>query len=213
MGKTIKGPGLDPAVGRKAAYFARNRAALISATQVLLGEKGWHSTIDEVAEHAAVSVSTIYKHFDTKENLFETCITEAWQEWEKWAFSLVSESKDPFEQFVLPMRLMIRVQKTHPIFAKMFAKNLGPVSELVPQFTKNLGLHMRKLVKSGVVTIDNPDIRISNMKAILLRAFQEQVQNPKGKTSDAELAIELGLPLLGIAPSKAKSLMALPLPA
>lgn len=201
-----------PEAGRKAAYFARNRAAIVSTTQVLLGDLGWQATIDQVAEHAGVSVSTIYKHFETKEQLFETCITEAWGDWEKWAFALVAESDDPFEQLVLPMRLMLRTDITHPIFAKMFATNLGPVAELVPQFTKNLGLHLRKLAESGVITVDNLDIRIRNMKAILLRAFQDHIQDPKGEISDADLAIELGLPLLGISPAKAKSLMALPLP-
>ena len=201
-----------PESGRKAAYFARNRAALISATQILLGDKGWQATIDEVAEHAGVSVSTVYKHFETKELLFETCITEAWNDWETWAFALVAASQDPFEQLVLPMRLMVRTDKTHPIFAKMFATNLGPVAELVPQFTKNLGLHFRKLAESGVISIDNPDIRISNMKAILLRAFQEHVKNPNGDVANADLAIELGLGLLGISASKAKELMQLSLP-
>jgi AcrR family transcriptional regulator len=212
MVKTSDSAPIGPEAGRKAAYFARNRAALISATQILLGETGWQATIDEVAEHAGVSVSTVYKHFETKELLFETCITEAWNEWEIWAFSLVAESKDPLEQLVLPMRLMVRTYKTHPVFAKMYAMNLGQVAELVPQFTKNLGLHLHQLAKSGVISIDNAEIRISNMKAILLRAFQEHVKNPKGKVSDADLAIELGLPLLGIAAAKAKKLMELPLP-
>ena len=201
-----------PESGRKAAYFARNRAALISATQVPLGDKGWTATIDEVAEHAGVSVSTVYKHFETKELLFESCISEAWNEWEQWAFALVAESKDPLEQLVLPMRLMVRTYKTHPTFAKMYATNLGQVAELVPTFTKNLGLHLRRLAASGSISIDHPDTRINNMKAILLRAFEEHVKNPKGKVADADLAIELGLPILGIAPAKARALMELPLP-
>jgi AcrR family transcriptional regulator len=212
MWKLSENPPVGPEAGRKAAYFARNRAALISATQILLGDKGWNATIDEVAANAGVSVSTVYMHFETKELLFETCITEAWNDWEQWAFSLVAESKDPLEQLVLPMRLMVRTYKTHPTFANMYATNLGQVAELVPQFTMNLGLHIRNLVKSGAISIDNAEIRISNMKAILLRAFQEHVKNPKGKVSDADLAIELGLPLLGIAPAKAKALMELPLP-
>ena len=40
-----------PEKGRKAAYFARNRAALVLATQDLLGEKGWVATIEEVASN------------------------------------------------------------------------------------------------------------------------------------------------------------------
>jgi len=87
MGKMNEPAATGPEGGRKAAYFARNRAALIAATQVLLGDKGWNATIDEVAANAGVSVSTVYKHFETKDLLFETCAVDAWTDFESWALN------------------------------------------------------------------------------------------------------------------------------
>ena len=212
MAKSNDSEASGPEAGRKAAYFARNRAALISATQVLLGDKGWTATIDEVAEHAGVSVSTVYKHFETKELLFETCAIEGWNEFEAWALQLAAECKDPLEQLVVPMRLMIRGQKSHPVLAQMLAKNVAEFTALVPLFTKNLGNHMRELVKAKVLEIDHPDLRIMNLKAVLIRIFFLQLENPKAKQSESDLALSLALPMIGISPTKAKALMELPLP-
>lgn len=212
MGQTTGKPVAGPATGRKAAYFARNRAALISATQVLLGDKGWTATIDEVAAHAGVSVSTVYKHFETKEALFETCAIDGWNEFEAWALQRAIQYKDPLEQLVVPMRLMIRGQISHPVLAQMLAKNVAEFTALVPLFTRNLGIHMRELVKAKVLEIDHPDLRIMNLKAVLIRIFFLQLETPKAKQTEAELALSLALPMIGISPAKAKALMELPLP-
>jgi AcrR family transcriptional regulator len=212
MGKRIDSVPSGPEAGRKAAYFARNRAALISATQVLLGEKGWHATIDEVAAHAGVSVSTVYKHFETKDLLFETCAIEGWNEFEAWALERAIHCKDPLEQLVVPMRLMIRGQMSHPVLAQMLARNVAELTALVPLFTKKLTIHIGELVKAKVLEIDHPDLRIMNLEAVLIRVFFLQLENPKPKQAEADLALSLALAMIGISPSKAKALMELPLP-
>ena len=205
-------PATGPETGRKAAYFARNRAALIASTQDLLGDKGWHATVDEVAANAGVSVSTVYKHFETKELLFETCVIEAWEAFEVEALELAAGAKDPLEQLVIPMRLMFRGNKTHPVLARILARNVSEFTSLVPAFTKNLGTHLRELVKAKVLDINHPDLRIMNLKAVLMRIFVQQLENPQSNYSDADLALELALPMIGISPENAKTLMGKSLP-
>jgi AcrR family transcriptional regulator len=212
MGKLSENPPVGPEAGRKAAYFARNRAALISATQILLGDKGWNATIDEVAANAGVSVSTVYKHFETKDLLFETCAIEGWTEFEAWALERAIHFNDPLEQLVVPMRLMIRGQMSHPVLAQMLAKNVAEFTALVPLFTKNLGVHMRELVKAKILEIDHPELRIMNLKAVLIRIFFLQLENPKAKQNEADLALSLALPMIGISPAKANALMDIALP-
>jgi hypothetical protein len=94
----------------------------------------------------------------------------------------------------------------------MLAKNVAEFTALVPLFTKNLGIHMRQLVKAKVLEIDHPDLRIMNLKAILIRIFFLHLENPKAKQTEADLALSLALPMIGISPAKAKALMELPLP-
>jgi AcrR family transcriptional regulator len=195
-----------PEKGRKAAYFARNRAALLLATQELLGDKGWNATIEEVAANAGVSVSTIYQHFDTKDELFRNCFIEAWTAFETWALESSASIEDPLEQLVAPMRLMFRGATTHPTLAKMLVRNQAEVSLLVPLFTQNLGNAIRALVKAKVLDVDHADVRITNLKAVLMRTFVLQLENPKSNPNDSDFALSLALPMIGISAAKAKAI-------
>ena len=183
------------------------------ATQELLGDKGWNATIEEVAANAGVSVSTIYQHFDTKDELFRSCFIEAWTGFETWALENSASIRDPLEQLVSPMRLMFRGATTHPTLAKMLVRNQAEVSLLVPLFTMNLGNAMRQLVKDKVLDVDHADVRITNLKAVLMRTFVLQLENPKANPNDSDFALSLALPMIGIAPAKAKAITTGPLAA
>ena len=200
-----------PEKGRKAAYFARNRAALILATQNLLGDKGWNATIEEVAANAGVSVSTIYQHFDTKDQLFRSCFIEAWTAFETWALESSASIEDPLERLVSPMRLMFRGATIYPTLAKMLVRNQAEVSLLVPLFTQNLRNAMRALVKAKVLDVDHADVRITNLEAVLMRTFVLQLENPKSNPNDSDFALSLALPMIGIPAAKAKAITTGPL--
>ena len=201
-----------PEMGRKAAYFARHRAALVLATQELLGEKGWVSTIEEVASNAEVSVSTIYQHFDSKEELFRACVLEAWVTFETWAVEAAAGAKDPLEQLVVPMRLFFRMTTSHPMFARMIEKNQNHIAPVLPAIAKNLGVVMHQLVKAKVIDVDHPDIRIANLRAVLLQIFLLQLNEKSFKPVEADLALALALPMIGISPAKATAITTTSLP-
>ena len=211
MWKTAKKEPSAPEKGRKAAYFARNRAALILATQNLLGDKGWNATIEEVAANAGVSVSTIYQHFDTKDELFRSCFFEAWTAFETWALESSASIEDPLERLVSPMRLMFRGATIHPTLAKMLVRNQAEITLLVPIFTKSLGNAMLALVKAKVLDVDHADVRITNLKAVLMQTFVIQLENPKSSPNDSDFALSLALPMIGIPAAKAKAITTCPL--
>jgi len=52
----------------------RNLAAVLSAAEEVFSEKGLCAPIDEVALKAGVGVGTVYRHFPTKEALFEAIV-------------------------------------------------------------------------------------------------------------------------------------------
>ena len=212
MGKVTAKAEAGPEKGRKAAYFARNRAALILATQELLGDKGWNATIEQVASHAEISVSTVYQHFDSKDELFKASISEAWATFVGWALNAASNTKDPVEQLVVPMRLMNRMHVTHPMYAQMVAKNQNEITQLIPALTKDLGDAMRQLLKAKILEVDNAEIRISNLKAVLWQIFLLHLNDPKVKATEADLAIAIALPMLGISASKANAITTAELP-
>src|SRR4051794_19854346 len=55
----------------------RARGRLLRAARSALAERGWATRVDEVAEAAGVSRRTVFRHFDTRENLFAQALRES----------------------------------------------------------------------------------------------------------------------------------------
>jgi AcrR family transcriptional regulator len=200
-----------PQDGRKAAYFARNEAALLKATQEVLADIGWAAKIADVSKAADVAASTIYMHFDNKDALFEAAVVAGMQEWENWALAQLEGVSDPFESLVTPMRIFVRIGETHELFGRIVAKNLSHLSVRLPVIAAGLLSHVRELATAGFLKIDNVDKRVSNLSAVLVNTLQRQLTVPGLKIADADLAIQIALPMLGISEAEAARLIALPL--
>ncbi|GAA2692020.1 TetR/AcrR family transcriptional regulator [Actinoplanes palleronii] len=53
----------------------RNRAKVLAAAELVLGEQGLTARMDEIARRAGVGVGTVYRHFATKEALYAAIVT------------------------------------------------------------------------------------------------------------------------------------------
>lgn len=207
---TRKSP--TPAItGRKSAYVARNRVALVKAAQQVLAEIGPDASIEEFAEAAQISVSTIYKHFENKDALIDAAFVEAFRDWEAWANEALGKIKDPLEELVAPMRLFLRLKRTHPLYAGMNARNFPNLGKYLGTNTENLQSHVKELHHAKVINCDNIPIRIRSVSASLVAALGDQLFNPNVKESDGDIAIEVILGLLSIPQAKAKKLAHSPL--
>lgn len=203
---------LTPEEGRKRAYVARNRAALLRATQEVLAEHGSGATIELVAAHAEVAVSTIYKHFPNKEALFEAALVGALLEWEDWSKALVSKVTDPLERLVFPMRYLVKVPITHPTFAKIVSRNPGAFVTTVPNVDFSLG---RSAIDSQSLGLMNPDRiqkRVKNLTMVLTLTFVELCTNPEMTEEKALAGIAVALEMLGLSEQSISELMTAPLP-
>ena len=198
--------------GRKSAYVARNRASLLRSTQELLAEVGPEASIDQFAEAAEIAVSTIYKHFENKEALVEAAFVEAFHDWEEWADQILPETKDPMENLIMPMRLFLRLKKTHPLYAAMSARNVANLPKYFHGTEEGMIEHIGELMKAKIIDIDSPAIRIRSISACLLAGLTDQLLNPSAKESDADATVEVILSILGISPAKAKKLAHGPMP-
>ena len=201
-----------PNAGRKSAYVARNRAALLRASQRLLAEVGPEASIDQFAEAAEISVSTIYKHFDNKEALIAAAYIEAFHDWELWADEQLKGIDDPLEELVMPMRLFLRVKKTHPVYAAMSARNLSDIPKYFHGTEEGLVEHIAELMKKKIIEIESPAIRIRSISACLLAGLADQLLNPAATEKDADATVEVILSILGVTPAKAKKLAHGPIP-
>jgi len=199
------------AEGRKSAYVARNRASLIKAAQSVLAEIGPEASIEEFAEAAQISGSTIYKHFENKDALIEVAFVEAFRDWEAWASEALGEIKDPLEELVVPMRLLLRIEKTHPLYGAMSMRNFPNLGQYIAAMGAGLEIHVKELHAAKILKCDNIPVRVRSISAALVAALGDQLFNPKAKESDADIAVEVILNLLSIPPAMAKKLAHFPL--
>ncbi|HKJ87281.1 MAG TPA: helix-turn-helix domain-containing protein, partial [Gammaproteobacteria bacterium] len=53
------------------------RASILAVAKVLFADRGYHGvSVDEIAGRLGVSPAVLYRHFDSKEALYEAALTE-----------------------------------------------------------------------------------------------------------------------------------------
>ncbi len=202
-----------PESGRKAAYVMRNRMALLRSTQEVLAIQGQAVTIEDIAEHAEVAVSTVYKHFKDKDALIEATLMYGFSEWEQWAESFVKDSPDPLEQLVYPMRLFVRLHQTHPHHAQTIVNYFDVVAKLLPLAQAKMIAGITALAKAKVISCEDPTAAARNMHAVMSFAVINQVNNPKATPEDADKTVRIALSMLGIPEAKARKITQSKIPA
>ena len=195
-----------PDKGRKAAYVMRNREALLRSTQEVLAVKGQAVTIEDIADHAQVAVSTIYKHFSDKEALISATMLWGFAEWMTQVQTLGDDWTDPIEKLVMPMRHFVRVKSTHPHHARNMVNFLEITTQFIPVLESELSEHIQELAKAKLLVCDEPDVAARNLQAVLLSTVVNQVADQKAKVEDADASIRVALKMVGISEAKARKL-------
>lgn len=200
------------ATGRKSAYVARNRVAIINAALEVFAENGLHTTMDQVAEASGMAMSTVYKHFKDKDELVATVLIEKFIEWEAWVTEKNAKNTDPLEQLVFPMRMFVRMTQTHPSQAKVLVSHFGLIAAITPMLQAQLINHVKDLKKAKILPVEDPTAAAKNVHAVLTFAVINQITNPKATANDADISIRTALSMLGITDAKAKKLTEAKLP-
>lgn len=207
----VKKQAPTPKVSRQAAYSARNRARLIKDAQEVLAEIGPTATIEQIAAHAEVSPTTVYKYFENKDQLFIEALGEAWVGFLIWS----SQSKVPgdvFERTLDSGRKLFWARQTHPQLAQMLHNCLNDMSEFLIQSDNGEGKKaFYEFAKAGHLELEDFDKRFllwTNIyNGILKSVFVTEELSP----SEANVAFGIGLSVWGVSEAKAKKLISRPL--
>ena len=196
---------------RQAAYSARNRARLIKDAQIVLAEIGPSATIEQIAAHAEVSPTTIYKYFENKDQLFVEALGEAWVSFILWA-NQEMEIGDMLEITLDTGRKLFWAKKSHPLFANMLHNALNQMPDYPMLADKGRGKKIFKaLAAAGDVKQDDFEKRWvlwTNLYAGLVKSvYVSEDLSP----AEAEVAFGIGLSVWGISEAKAKKLISRPL--
>jgi AcrR family transcriptional regulator len=204
--QAVQAPG-----GRQAAYSARNRARLIKDAQIVLAEIGPSATIEQIAAHAEVSPTTIYKYFEHKDQLFFEALGEAWIGFLIWANQLKAPG-DRLERTLDSGRKLFYARKSHPLFAEMLHNCLTEMPDLLSLADRGEGKKVfQEIAASGELRADDFEKRyvlwINIYNGILKSVFVTKELSP----AEADVAFGIGLSVWGISEAKAKKLISRPL--
>jgi AcrR family transcriptional regulator len=197
--------------GRQAAYAARNRAFLVKTGQEVLAEIGPSATIEQIASHAQVSPTTIYKYFENKDELFIQAMAEMWMSWLQWS----SSERAPGTRLEMVLdtgRKILWARETHPLFADMLHNALVEMPNLPVLSDKGEGKRVfSELAASGELKQDDFDQRFilwtNTYTGLLKSVFVYEELSP----AEANIAFGIGLSVWGISEAKAKKIISRPL--
>jgi len=201
----------SPLGGRQAAYSARNRARLISDAQEVLAEIGPSATIEQIAAHAEVSPTTIYKYFENKDELFILALGEMWTNWLQWA-SLEVAPGTRLEMTLDTGRKLFWARKTHPLFANMLHNSLVEMPSFLVLSDRGEGKKVfSALAASGELKQDDFDQRYALWASIYRGLLSSVFVYEELSAAEANVAFGIGLSVWGISEAKATKLVSRPL--
>jgi len=195
---------------RQAAYSARNRAALIKHAQEVLAEVGPSATIEQLAAHAQVSPTTIYKYFANKEVLFAEAFSQMWEEWVLWSNQTRSPG-EPFENVLDAGRKLFRIKQHDPMLAQVL-HNVVKYPEFAMNAVQGEGAKaFRALAKLGAVKNEELESRLLIWLHIYTGICIALYGNESITPEEADVAFGIGLSVWGISEAKAKKFISRPL--
>jgi len=207
----VKKQAVEATGSRQAAYSARNRARLIKDAQEVLAEIGPTATIEQIAAHAEVSPTTVYKYFENKDQLFIEALGEAWIGFLIWSNQLKAPG-DRLEKTLDSGRKLFWARQTHPQFAQMLHNCLDEMAEFLAQADNGEGKKaFYEIAKGGDLELEDFDKRFllwtDVYNGILKSVFVTGELTPE----EANVAFGIGLSVWGISEAKAKKLISRPL--
>ncbi|WP_026924371.1 TetR/AcrR family transcriptional regulator [Glycomyces arizonensis] len=139
------------------ADAARNRAQVMEAAETLIAERGFGVPVSEIAKKVGVGVGTVYRHFPTKEALFEAILTRKMHELSA-GLREFAERDDPAAAFGDSLAYVIeRAGRDRSLYEGLAAAadvDLGPGSELGAEMFDAEGRLLERAQEVGVVRRD-----------------------------------------------------------
>jgi AcrR family transcriptional regulator len=140
------------------ADAVRNRERVLEAAKAVFSAGGPEASLEAVAKRAGVGIGTLYRHFPTRESLFEAVYRREVEHLSELAEQL-KNAKDPVEALRRWLRSNVEFVATKKGMAAALALTFQSSSELaafsMERLTKAVGSLLERAVKAGEM---RPDI-------------------------------------------------------
>ncbi|MFI9260282.1 TetR/AcrR family transcriptional regulator [Streptomyces sioyaensis] len=159
----------------------RNRARVLKAAQEAFASEGLAVPLDEIARRAGVGSGTVYRHFSSKEVLFETIVLGRLQQLVDQADALV-HADDPAEALLTFLSLTIEEGSVRKDMMDALAGDDIEPSAAVPQARLHLRRVTGKLLfqaqQAGAV---RDDISVADLMALITGLILARHRNDGGR--------------------------------
>lgn len=146
-----------PPLRKTRADALRNRERVLEAAKLAFSAGGQDASLESIARHAAVGIGTLYRHFPTRETLFEAVYRREVQQLAELATALESEP-DPIEALRRWMRSMVEFVATKKGMSAALAVAGQTSSDLVAStfdtLSGALGALLARAIEAGAVRGD-----------------------------------------------------------
>ncbi|MFF4276891.1 TetR/AcrR family transcriptional regulator [Streptomyces sp. NPDC001536] len=194
---------------------AETRGALVRAARQILAESGDTSaSIQAIAERADVGFGSFYNHFDSKAELFETAVIDAFEEFGQAFDERLTGIDDPAELLAAGFRLSARMADSHPELMQVLRRRgLGHIHS-------GNGLSRRALrdLQAGIAsgrftTTLDPVVALTALGGTLLSLVELRFARPEVDGDEAAVNLaEMVLRMLGLPADDAHEVARRPLP-
>lgn len=191
---------------RQAAYVARNRAALVRAALEVLAEVGTRATIEQLAAHAQISPTTIYKYFANKEALFAEALLKMFEEWTQWANQVLTTG-DPLEMVLDDGRRYFRIRQHNPFMADVLHNVWKDPAFVVSVLGQDADNPFFALAKMGAVKSEEFKERKLLWQFLYTGILTSVYVTEDMSAEEADAAFGVGLSVWGISEAQAKEII------
>jgi AcrR family transcriptional regulator len=210
-----------PRSDRGAQRRLRTRARLIDAARRIIAERGGIDAVPiaEITDAADVAIGSFYNHFDSREALFETVLSETLEDHGRRLDALASEIADVAEFCAAGIRLTVRMVETDPIWGGFMVRMGTYLPELGWILGRRLVRTLLRGIQSGRFTAANEATTLAVVTGAVFGAMHARLSQvlpdllPDSLPDDADsLVAEQLLQLLGLPREEAAEIARRPLP-
>jgi AcrR family transcriptional regulator len=145
------------AIRRPRADAVRNRERVLEAAKAVFSAGGPDASLEAVARHAGVGIGTLYRHFPTREALFEAVYRREVEQLGELSEALKSEP-DPVEALRRWLRSNVEFVATKKGMSAALALAVNSTSELTVysfgRLTKAVGALLDRAIAAGEIRAD-----------------------------------------------------------
>src|SRR3984957_8044113 len=148
----------------------RNKKLIVQAARKVFATAGLAASIDEIADRAGVGTGTLYRHFPTKEALFEAVVIGRVEDLVEEARRLLA-SNEPKTAFFTLLSQLVQHGDCHKDLMDALGRNSFDLQKAVPglltEMWNAVGRLLKQAQKAGTV---RRDVQLSHVQALVSAA-------------------------------------------